>query len=321
MKLLPPVIPIFDKPEYILEGNPVVNQYITNVSLSSVEDASLLLEHAADWLCEEKHCENNYKAYRSEITTFFHWCFDIAKLSPIQMTRKDMAKYINYCQNPPEALIGYFNVAQFTGKDELRQPNPNWRPFIGKKANGSPIPYTLSDNALKTKIAILSAFYNYLITEEYCERNVAQIWLNHSRFGKNKSYKMESSDEKLPIFTELQWSYVISTVQKLANENPNIYQRHQFLIQLLYSCYLRISEVSARAGYSPVMGQFRQNQQTGIWLFYIPKSKGGKKRSVTVSKSLLNALKSYRKFLKLRISVIPDSGFGIIRTVVIPDFS
>ncbi|WP_133406774.1 tyrosine-type recombinase/integrase [Parashewanella tropica] len=300
MNSQPPVLPLFDKPEYIIEGNPTINQYITNVSLSSVEDASLLLEHATDWLYEERYSENNYKAYRSEITTFFHWCFDVAKLSPAQMTRKDMAKYIDYCQQPPIDLIGYFNVAQFKGKDtEQRLPNPNWRPFIGKKNNGKPIPYVLSDNALKTKIAILSSFYNYLITEEYCERNLAQIWLNHSRFGKKNSYKMDSSDEKLPIFTELQWSYVISTVQKLAAENPNVYQRHQFLLQLLYSCYLRISEVSARAGYSPVMGQFKQNQQTGVWMFYIPQSKGGKKRSVTVSKSLLSALVSYRKFLGL----------------------
>ncbi|MCL1077269.1 site-specific integrase [Parashewanella spongiae] len=297
---LPLVIPLFDKPEFLFQGNSFVNQYITNISLSNVTDAGILLEHSTDWLYEQKNHENNYKAYRSELTTFLHWCFDVASLSPIEMTRKDMAKYINYCQNPPSELIGYFNVAQFKGKAEKdRIPNSAWKPFVGKKVDGEPIPYELSDNALKTKLGILSSFYTYLITEEYCEKNVAQIWMNHSRFSKHKNFKLDNSEPVLPIFTDLQWSYVMSTVTSLANENPIVFKRHKFLVQLLYSCYLRISDVSARSGYSPVMGQFIQNRQTGVWLFHIPQSKGGKKRTVTVSNSLLEAFKEYRKHLEL----------------------
>ena len=47
------------------------------------------------------------------------------------------------------------------------------------------------------------------------------------------------------------------------------------------------------------MGQFRQNHQTGIWSFHIPLSKGGKKRSVAISKALLDALVTYRQYLGL----------------------
>ena len=299
---LPPVIPLFDSFEFIQVGNSIVNQYITQISMKKVVDAGLVIEHASDWLFEQKHNENNYKAYRSELTTFLHWCFDVVSMSPIQVTRKDMSRYVDYCQAPPIALIGYFNVPQFK-YDKLhdeRVPNSQWRPFVGKKQLGQIQPYVLSDNALKTKMAILSSFYSYLTSEEYCERNPAQIWLNHSRFAANRQYQRQShEDENSLAFTELQWSYIMATVTGLAEEFPELHQRSLFLITLIYCCYLRVSDVSARAGYSPVMNQFKRNQQTGIWSFHIPLSKGGKRRSVAISKALLDALVKYRQFLGL----------------------
>ncbi|QYJ80462.1 tyrosine-type recombinase/integrase [Shewanella acanthi] len=307
----PPALPLFDSIEFIQQGNSVVNQYITALSLGDIPDAGLVLEHASDWLFEQKHSENNYKAYRSEVTTFLHWCFDEACISPTQVLRKDMSRYVDYCLNPPQALIGYFNVPQFK-LDKLRGervPNELWRPFVGKKKLGQIQPYTLSDNALKTKIAILSSFYSYLMSEEFCERNPAQIWLNHSRFSVNKQFVRQSDDDENTLaFTQLQWSYVMSTVTKLAQDTPEVHERSLFLISLIYSCYLRISDVSARVGYSPVMGQFRQNLQSGIWSFHIPQSKGGKKRSVAISKALLAGLVNYRQFLGL--SDLPSQNDG-----------
>lgn len=299
---LPPVIPLFDSIEFIQQGNSVVNQYITQVSLTKVSDAGLVIEHASDWLFEQKNNENNYKAYRSELTTFLHWCFDIVAMSPIQITRKDIGRYVDYCLAPPTECIGYFNVPQFKrdSMSDMRLPNPQWRPFVGKKQLGEVLPYRLSDNALKTKMAILSSFYCYLMAEEYCERNPAQLWLNHSRFGASRQYQRQVLDEENSLaFTELQWSYVMTTVTQLAEQQPELHQRSLFLISLIYCCYLRVSDVSARAGYSPIMAQFTQNRQTGIWRFHIPQSKGGKKRSVSLSKALLQALVTYRRFLGL----------------------
>ncbi|RYV01850.1 integrase [Shewanella sp. OPT22] len=302
---LPPVLPLFDKPEFLLEGNSYNNQYITQISLNKVTDAGLVLEHASDWLYEHKDQENNYKAYRSELTTFLHWCFDVAAMSPADLKRKDMSRYVEYCKQPPAKLIGNYNVAQFKGLETDRTPNANWRPFIAKLVNGSQQAYKLSENALKTKIAILSSFYTYLLSEEFCERNTAQVWLRHSRFANKQTFRNDTTNEILPIFTELQWSYVNSTVNSLAKKDSATYARHKFLIILIYSCYLRISDVSARAGYSPVMSQFKQNRQTGIWLFHIPNSKGGKSRTVTVSKNLLQAFIEYRGHLGL--SQLPSS--------------
>lgn len=304
---LPPVIPLFDSIDFIQIGNPLVNQHITQLSLGELDEAGLVFEHASDWLFEQKYNENNYKAYRSELTTFLHWCFDVIKLNVSTVGRREVGLYIEYCKQPPSELIGYFNVAQFkqdkaTGE---RTPNPSWLPFRGKKVDGKTLPYVLSDSALKTKVAILSSFYSYLMGEDFCEKNPAQMWLNKSRFSSRQKYRLNTDDDNQLAFTELQWSYIISTVEKLAKAQPELHQRSLFLIKLIYSCYLRVSEVSARAGYSPVMSQFKQNRQTGIWSFHIPKSKGGKSRSVAVSKALLDALTQYRSYLKL--SPLPSS--------------
>lgn len=303
----PPVMPLFDSAQYLPEGNACVNQHLTRISLERVEDAGLVFEYATDWLMEQLHHENNYKAYRSELTTFLHWCFDVASLSPAALSRRDIARYVSYCQQPPSELIGWFNVAQFKLDKSCGQrlPNPAWRPFTGRRVMGQEQPYQLSDNALKTKMAILSSFYSYLIGEEYCERNPAQIWMNHSRFAHQQQFRLNPDDE-LPAFTELQWSYVVACAERLAKEHPQQGQRSLFLIRLLYACYLRISEVAARAGFSPVMSQFRRHPQTGVWSFYVPQSKGGKRRSVAVSKALLAGLTQYRSFLGL--TPLPEAG-------------
>ncbi|QDF75319.1 site-specific integrase [Shewanella marisflavi] len=290
-------LPLFESSEHIDAGNPIINQHITALAMGGIEDAALVYELASDLLFAQRDNENSYKSFRSEITSFLHWCFDVCQVSPANVTRRDMDRFVAYCQSPPTALIGYFNVAQFKF-DKLTQtriPNPNWRPFVGKKNQ----PYQLSDNALKTKMAILSSFYGFLMAEDYCERNPAQAWMNHSKFAHKRKFQLSEEEGGGLAFSELQWSYVISTVEKLAKQNPEMHQRSLFLIKLIYGCYLRVSDVSARAGYSPIMGQFKQHQQTGIWHFHIPKSKGGKARQIPLSNELLAALKAYRAYLGL----------------------
>lgn len=80
--LLPPAMPLFDGLAHLEAGNPQVNQYLANLSLNDVPDAGLVYELAVDWLLEQRHNENNYKTYRSELTTFLHWCFSELAISP-----------------------------------------------------------------------------------------------------------------------------------------------------------------------------------------------------------------------------------------------
>lgn len=298
----PPAIPLFDSLQYLEDGNPTVNQHIANITLANVSDAALLYELATDWLLEQRHSENNYKTYRSELTTFLHWAFDVEQISVADVSRRSLMRYIEYCTEPPKELIAYRNVAQFVVEKELQEriPNPLWRPFLGKKRDGLEQPYRITEKALKTKLAILSAFFTYLIDEEYTERNPAMMLMKNGRFKNgSQSQLSREHEEDIRAFTDLQWSYVISSARSLASKQPNEHERTLFLVSLMYSCYLRISEVAARPGFSPIMGQFRRDSKTGVWGFHIPRSKGGKKRTVAVSKQMLTALKRYRRHLDL----------------------
>nr|WP_033113796.1 tyrosine-type recombinase/integrase [Aeromonas lacus] len=292
---LPPAMPLFDNLTYLEEGNAQVNHYLANLSLNTVPDAGLVYELAVDWLLEQRHSENNYKTYRSELTTFLHWCFCEVSISPKALTRRIMMRYLDYCQSPPEPLIAYRNVAQFVQDKEWgeRLPNPQWRPFLGKKELGQPLPYRLSEQAMKTKLAILSAFFQFLIQEEYMDRNPALL------LQRVKKPLAQEADDQVQAFSELQWSYVLQAAETLAQDNPEQHERSRFLVILMYACYLRISEVAARPGFTPVMGQFRRDSKTGVWGYYIPSSKGGKRRTVAVSQALLHALERYRAFLGL----------------------
>lgn len=295
-------MPLFDGLLHLEAGNPQVNQHLANLSLGEVPDAGLVYELAVDWLLEQRHNENNYKTYRSELTTFLHWSFCEAAISPRDLTRRIMMRYLDYCQAPPPALIAYRNVAQFVQDKEWgeRLPNPQWRPFLGKRELGRELPYRLSEQAMKTKLAILSAFFQFLIQEEYMDRNPALL------LQRVKRPVQQEADEQTQAFSELQWSYVMQAAERLAAEDPAQHERSRFLICLMYACYLRISEVAARPGFSPVMGQFRRDGKTGVWGYYIPRSKGGKRRTVAVSQALLDAMKRYRTFLGLSLLPAPD---------------
>ncbi|MGU5530519.1 tyrosine-type recombinase/integrase [Aeromonas caviae] len=299
---LPPAMPLFDSVDHLEAGNPQVNQYLATLSLGKVPDAGIVYELAVDWLLEQRHSENNYKTYRSELTTFLHWCFCEVAISPRDLTRRIMMRYLDYCQAPPSGLIAYRNVAQFVLDKEWgeRLPNPLWRPFLGKRELGRELPYRLSEQAMKTKLAILSAFFQFLIQEEYMDRNPALLLQRVKRAGP------QEAGEDAQSFTELQWSYVMQAAEQLAAECPAQHERSRFLICLMYACYLRISEVAARPGFSPVMGQFRRDAKTGVWGYDIPRSKGGKRRTVAVSQALLETLARYRTFLGL--SPLPAPG-------------
>lgn len=297
---MPPAMPLFDSIRHVEDGNPHVNQYLSEVMLGPVQDAGLVYEYTLGWLLEQRHSENNYKTYRSELTTFLHWCFDVERVSVADLGRRHLSSYIDYCMRPPAALIAYRNVAQFVHSKQLdeRVPNPQWRPFLGKRVEGEEVPYRITERALKTKLAILSSFFSYLIQEEYTERNPALMLIRNNRFRTGQPGALDDAED-LKAFTELQWSYVMSTADSLAAGNPEEHERTRFLISLMYGCYLRISEIAARPGFSPVMGQFRRDRKTGVWGYFVPLSKGGKKRMVAVSRALLKALKRYRSYLGL----------------------
>src|SRR5690554_428780 len=58
---------------------------------------------------ENRYSPNNYKSYRSEVTTFLHWCFDVAEMSVLDVKRSHLSQFIDWCSNPPGHLVAHHN--------------------------------------------------------------------------------------------------------------------------------------------------------------------------------------------------------------------
>lgn len=298
MEMLAPYIPLFQKAELLNESNYCVDMHIAHITVNHVDDAGLVFELAIDWLNEQVNSPNNYKNYRAEVTTFLNWCFSIEGISVSEVTRRFLSRYMDFCDSPPESLIARYNVPQFVDANGELVPNPNWRPFVRRphKKNASKKDNSLTIVAQKTKLAILSTFFVYLNGEEYCDRNPVPALLRHGRFRETNQADVAGEDyDNLKAFSELQWSYVVSALDLLVKHEPGFHERTRFLILMMYSCYLRISEVAAHKGFVPLMSHFQRDRKTGVWGYLIPKSKGGKKRTVAVSDALLDALIRYRR--------------------------
>ncbi len=257
-------------------------------------------QKAADFIYSYRGSSATFNAYRRELERLLQWCAHISHKSLQQLKRQDIEEYITFCQRPPKTWIGLKKSDRFLNKEGQRIPNPEWRPFVvmvGKvahKAGKEPDvkDYQLSQKALQAIFAILGSFFNYLIQEEYSDFNpVAQIR------QKSKFIRKQQGQAPVRRLSELQWGYVIETVEKLADKDPERYERSLFMMNALFAMYLRISELSASPRWQPQMGHFHRDFDGNWWFKTV--GKGNKERDVSVSDSMLAALKRYRAFLQL----------------------
>jgi site-specific recombinase XerD len=261
--------------------------------------------HAHEFINSYRGSEATFNAYRREIERLLQWSAHVAHKSLPSLKQQDIEAFVNFCQQPPIDWIGLKKCDRYIEKDGLRQPNPNWRPFVAtiskttRRLGHQPSAkaYTLSQKALQAIFAILSSFFSYLIQQDYMGHNpVAQI-------RQKSKYFRGITTTPVRRLSELQWSYVIETAEIMANSNPT-HQRTLFIMNALYGMYLRISELAASARWQPQMGHFFRDTDNNWWFRTV--GKGNKERQIAVSDAMLNALKRYRQSLGL--SIVPSLG-------------
>ncbi len=258
------------------------------------------IKYAVEFLSAYAGSNATFNAYRREVERLLHWCIEISHKTLRDVTRADFEDFLRFCQNPPKSWIGLKNVTRFIDKDNTRVPNPDWRPFvvsISKKSFHDGIrpsvdDYILSQNALQAIFAIISSFYQYLIQEGYVEVNpVAQIRQKSQFLRKTQGSKV------IRKLSETQWKYVIHAAE-------NMDDRTLFIMNALYSMYLRISELSSSTRWEPQMQHFYKDGEGSWWFKTV--GKGNKERDIAVSDSMLEALKRYR--LSMNLSALPSPG-------------
>ena len=251
-------------------------------------------QHASEFIYSYRGSPDTFSTYRRELEHFLHWIWLIAKKSLADIEREDIESYAEFSRHPPNNWIGTKNVARFLEKEGLRIPNPEWRPYVN--AGGD---YVVSQSALQSLFAVLSSFFNFLIQENYLQANpVSQLR------QKSKFLRRHQSHGKIRRLSPLQWDYVIDTVEKMAQEEPQIHQRSLFIMNALFAMYLRISELVETSRWQPQMGHFQADQEGNWWFTTV--GKGNKQREISVSDAMLEALRRYRKSRGL--SSLPSPG-------------
>ena len=102
----------------------------------------------------------------------------------------------------------------------------------------------------------------------------------------------------------LQWFHANKGYKLSICHSNALYERNLFVIAALKTLFLRVSELSERDNWSPVMGHFWQDEDENWWLKIF--GKGRKLRDTTVPPDFLPFLQRYR--LSRGLSGLPSTG-------------
>lgn len=241
---------------------------------------------------------HTYDRFRNDVERFLLWSF-IEKKKPINQLRKsDLLEYADFCWQPPVTWIGTSNQERFKITNGYSAANELWFPFKIQAPKSQKSEYVLdkkkyrpSQQTLSSMFTALIVFYNYLMAEDFCIGNPAQIAKKDCRH-----FIIDSQVKEIKRLTSSQWQYVLDTAVEMADEDP-IFERNLFVIASLKTLFLRISELSERPTWSPTMGHFWQDDDENWWLKIFGKSR--KIRDITVPIDFLPFLERYRASRRL----------------------
>lgn len=249
--------------------------------------------------------EHTFARFRNETERFLLWIF-LFKSKPMEQLRKsDILEYADFCWQPPASWVSYANHDKFIFRNGRYHQNPLWAPFKLQRPkrphNDQPQDkkkYRPSQQTLAAMFTAIVAFYKYLMSEEYLYGNPAQLAKADCRY-----FIKDAQVKEVRRLSESQWQYVFNIALELA-EKDRLYERSLFVITALKTLFLRVSELSDRAHWSPTMSHFWQDTEGNWWLKVY--GKGRKLRDITVPESFIKYLKRYRDFRGL--SPLPSVG-------------
>ena len=287
---------------------------IANFQLSDYPDLLPFLDDTSDITWRMQHwqwgldflkyisrnkSEHTFNRFRNETERFLIWLFLIKKKPMDELRKSDILEYVDFCWKPPAEWISFAAADRFILQNGAYLTNPKWLPFrlkLPKQDSQAPTEadkkrYKPSQETLKSLFTGVIAFYKYLMGEEICYGNPAQVAKNDCRY-----FIADAQVKEIRRLTEEQWQYVLDVAEKLADKD-HTYERSLFIIASLKTLFLRVSELAERKNWSPEMRHFWQDGDKNWWLKIY--GKGRKLRDVTVPENYLLYLKRYRAYRAL----------------------
>ena len=241
--------------------------------------------------------ESTFNRFRNEIERFHLWSWLIVKKSVFNLKREDIELYVEFVIEPENLWVSDSVQWRYKENNGQRTANVKWRPFLIKTNR-------ISQQTISSMFTALNVFYKFAILEEKTFTNFVPV------VKKNCPYLITQSQINQPdTLSDIQWEYVFGITKDLATEDPNL-ERNLFTLACLKGLYLRISELSERPQWSPVMSHFWQDND-GFWFLRVM-GKGNKLRDVTLSSDFLEYLKRYRRYRGLPSLPTADEPHSII---------
>jgi site-specific recombinase XerD len=253
---------------------------------------------------------STFNSYRTHVERLLLWSFLVQEKPLLDLRRADAEAFMEFCLRPPASWIGPVIKSRFVrmGGRKIQDTdryvvNPDWRPFnvtVPKRERhqacvespASAPSYNMAQGSVAQVFAVCGSFFQHAIDEGLTE-------VNPFRAIKQKSvYKQRNTqDVSGRALTQLQWSYVLETAERLAGDDPR-YERTLFILSTLFSMYLRVSDLVGRDNWAPTMGDFRKDT-TGNWWFHVI-GKGNKAAKISVRDDYIHTyLSRYREYLGL----------------------
>ena len=213
-------------------------------------------EAIAAWLNARATNDNTYRAYRREAERLLLWCIFDRRKALSSITVEDCSLYRDFLQAPSAQWVSPRNVERWS---------PAWRPLSGP----------LSARSQRTAFTIVSALFDWLVSQQYL---VANPWKALPRPGRAPTLDLARA------FTHEQWAAIRRGVDALPD--PVRRSRMRLVTELLYHTGLRRAELLAAD-----LGDLREEMLDGepCWVLTVT-GKGGRIREVPVVESVMRYL-------------------------------
>lgn len=246
--------------------------------------------------------EATYRSYRNEVERLLLWSWTITDKTIIQLKRPELEAFFDFVHNPPAIWVANSVQDRFKQIGGEWLQNENWRPFAAKiskqdrkkalagdlDVNPDKSGHKLSGEAMKICFSAISCFYDYLADEGYAFGNPI------TAIRKQSPYLIKGATQKsIKRLSDLQWDYVLGCAESAANADSS-YERMLFVVSLLKSLYMRVSELSDRSNWQPVWQHFWEDSDGNHWLKVL--GKGNKLRDISVPSALFPYIKRYKNY-------------------------
>lgn len=289
-------------------------------SLSDQLDARADYQAVRQFLKFNSKVETTYNNYRAQVERLLLWAWFKKGKSFLTFRRSDVEEFMDFCCQPDPTWVSPAIKPRHVIAEGQLIPNPEWRPFhkripkasmkaaLEQNRDAPPAVFKMSAGSIRQAYAAINSLFNYCAGEQLMPMNPC------AAIGKNKDkwVSRELRMVKPKSLSKLQWEYVLDTAEELAPESPQG-ERTLFCMVMMFSCYLRVSDLVGNGKWAPTMGSFARFD-SGAWWYHVV-GKGNVQDKIAVKPDCMLYLKRYRNWLGLPDYPYPGDPEPLLRTL------